>query len=139
MSSSLQPSGAREPARPMSASRRWLNAIELTARLDREPRRLLCDVIAEHAEAAPDAPALLGDAESMDYGALCARINAHARFALAAGVGPGDTVALVMTTRPDYFAIWAGISAVGGVVALVNTQLRGAALAHALKVAGPAM
>ena len=39
-------------------------------------------------------------------------------------------VCLLMPNRPEYMAIWLGLTRVGGVVALINTQLRGA-------VAGP--
>ena len=31
-----------------------------------------------------------------------------------------------MPNRPEYMAIWLGITRVGGVVSLINTQLRGA-------------
>ncbi len=42
-----------------------------------------------------------------------------------------------MPNRADYLAIWLGISRVGGVVALINTNLKGEALAHCLTVAQP--
>ena len=41
-----------------------------------------------------------------------------------------------MRNQPDYLAIWLGISRVGGVVALLNTNLRGDALAHCINAAG---
>jgi fatty-acyl-CoA synthase len=40
-----------------------------------------------------------------------------------------------MPSRPEYLAAWLGISRVGGVVALINTQLVGASLAHCINVA----
>jgi fatty-acyl-CoA synthase len=42
-----------------------------------------------------------------------------------------------MPNRPDYPAAWLGISKVGGVVALINTKLVGASLAHCINVAKP--
>ena len=37
-----------------------------------------------------------------------------------------------MPNRPDYLAIWLGLTRIGGVVALINTNLAGEALAHCL-------
>ena len=46
----------------------------------------------------------------------------------------GDTVCLLMPNRPEFLAIWLGITRVGGVVALLNTNLTGTALAHCINV-----
>ena len=45
-------------------------------------------------------------------------------------------IALVMRNRPDYFALWLGLTQIGAVAALVSPDLAPAALAHALKVSG---
>src|SRR5262249_40218291 len=71
------------------------------------------------------------------YGALAERANRYVRWALDQGLAPGDVVCLLMPNRPEYMAIWLGISRVGGVVALVNTCLVGSSLAHALDVVAP--
>jgi fatty-acyl-CoA synthase len=42
-----------------------------------------------------------------------------------------------MPNRPDFFALWVGISRTGAVVALINTNLRDAALAHCLDTVAP--
>jgi fatty-acyl-CoA synthase len=42
-----------------------------------------------------------------------------------------------MPNRPEYMAIWLGITAIGGVVALLNTNLRGRALAHCVDIVAP--
>jgi fatty-acyl-CoA synthase len=62
------------------------------------------------------------------------RINGYARWALSVGVRPGDRVSLILPTGPDYIAAWLGISRVGGVVALINTNLVGQSLAHCINV-----
>src|SRR5438132_4729796 len=121
--------------RRSSANKDWLHAIELTASIDRQPSRLLADVVQEWADRQPDRIALLSDRETLTYGALARRLNQYARWAGAAGIGDGDTVALLMPNRPDYLAIWLGITRAGGVVALLNTQLTGTALAHCINVA----
>ena len=94
-------------------------------------------MVDELAERYGDAPALLSDRESFSYRELAARANRYARWALAQGIGKGDTVCLLMPNRPEYLAIWLGITRVGGVVALLNTNLTGAALAHCIDVVAP--
>ena len=46
-------------------------------------------------------------------------------------------VALLLPNCPDYLAIWLGITRIGGLAALINTNLTGEALAHCLRVAQP--
>jgi fatty-acyl-CoA synthase len=118
-----------------SAAKSWLRAIELTSRIEADPRRLFADVVEEWARKQPDRPALVSEAETLNYRALAGRINRYARWALSAGIKPGDTVCLMMPGRVDYVAAWLGISRVGGVVALINTKLVGSSLAHCINVA----
>lgn len=120
-----------------SASRAWLRALESTASMARNPRRLLPTVIAEVAASCPEAPALLSDRESFTFGELAERCARYTRWALNQGVQKGDVVALLMTSRPEYFACWLGITAAGGIVALLNTNLSGSSLTHCIDAAGP--
>src|SRR5262249_28477340 len=78
-----------------STAKIWLKAIELTARIEAEPTRLFADIVDDWAEKQPDHPALISDGETLSYRALFARINQYARWAVAAGVGKGDTVCLI--------------------------------------------
>ena len=55
----------------------------------------------------------------------------------AQGLAKGETVCLLMPNRPEYMAIWLGITRVGGVVALLNTNLIGPALAHCINIVAP--
>ncbi|MBI5132973.1 MAG: long-chain-acyl-CoA synthetase [Rhodopseudomonas palustris] len=120
-----------------SVAKSWLKAIELTARIEAEPQRLLASVIDEWAGSAPERPAVLSDRDSFSYADLAQRINRYARWALANGIGIGDSVAVLMPNRPDTLAAWLGITKVGGVAALINTQLIGASLAHCIDIAQP--
>ena len=52
-------------------------------------------------------------------------------------VRKGDAVCLLMPNRPEYLAIWTGIGRAGGVVALLNTHLVGASLAHCIDAVSP--
>src|SRR5689334_16302252 len=118
-----------------SAAKAWLKAIELISRIERNPQVLFADLVEEWAARQADRPALVSDAETLTYRALAERMNRYARWALASGIKRGDTVCLLMPTRPDYIAAWLGISRVGGVVALINTKLVGQSLGHCIDVA----
>jgi fatty-acyl-CoA synthase len=98
---------------------------------------LLSSVIDEWAGRQPDGPALLSDAQTLTYAALSTRARRYARWALAQGLGQGEVVALMAPNSPDYMAVWLGVTSIGGVVALLNTNLRGAALGHCMAVAEP--
>jgi fatty-acyl-CoA synthase len=115
----------------------WLRAIELTARVDASPTHLLADIVERYAKETPNRPAILSEHETFTYGELASRINRYARWALANEIGIGDTVCLLMPSRPEYLAAWLGITRVGAVVALINTHLVGESLAHCIDVAQP--
>src|SRR5262249_53042396 len=115
----------------------WLRALELTAPIAKSPARILPTVIEERAALAGDAPALLSDRECFSYRALAARAHQYARWALRESIQKGDVVCLLMPNRPEYMAIWLGITRVGGVVALLNTNLVGLSLAHCIDIVAP--
>jgi fatty-acyl-CoA synthase len=128
---------SNEPAAIVSPSRAWLRALELTAPIPQNPNRILPAVIEEVAARMGDAPALVSDRESLTYAGLARRANQYARWALNQGLAKGDVVCLLMTNRPEYFAVWLGITSVGAVVSLLNTNLVGASLAHCIRIVSP--
>ncbi|MFY9758773.1 MAG: AMP-binding protein, partial [Xanthobacteraceae bacterium] len=116
----------------------WVRALEATAPIARQPQRILLDAIDDIAQIHGDAPALIAEHGSLTYRALVERSRRYARWALGQKLGKGQTVCLMMPNRPDYMAAWLGITAVGGVVSLVNTQLRGPSLTHCIDIVAPA-
>ena len=70
----------------------------------------------------------------MTYRQYDQRGDQYARWAMAHGVAKGDVVALMMPNRPEYLAVWLGIARAGGVIALLNTNLTGTALAHCVNI-----
>src|SRR6202163_3823458 len=130
-----QPTGSPRLRGKPSAAKSWLKAIELTSRIEANPRRLFADVIEDWAAREPDRPSLVSDIETLSYRGLAERVNRCARWALSAGIAPGDTVFLFMPGRPDYIAAWLGITKVGGVAALINTRLVGRSLSYCINVA----
>jgi len=124
-------------ARPQGSTpaQAWLRALETTTRATRDPQRILPRAVGEWARRYGERPALMSERESFDFRALAHRMNQYSRWALSAGVAPGETIGLMMANRPEYFAIWLGLTQIGAVVALVNVNLGGEALAHCLRVA----
>jgi fatty-acyl-CoA synthase len=114
-----------------------LRALKATSPIAKNPSRVLPQVIADLAKEHANAPALISDREQFTYRELAARSNRYARWALSQDLGKGDTVCLMMTGRPEFLAVWLGVTSVGGVVALLNTNLSGLALAHCINVVAP--
>jgi fatty-acyl-CoA synthase len=111
-----------------------LRALKMTTHIAKNPKRLFPDVIDELAERFGDRPALLSERERLSYRLLAERSNRYARWAIGQRVGRGDVVCLLMPNRPEYMAIWLGITRAGGVAALLNTHLVGRSLAHCIDI-----
>ena len=79
--------------------------------------------------------------EVATYADIDVRSNRFARWLLhprdqqGLGFPPGTTVALLMPNCIDYVAVWLGVAKAKGTTALVNTNLTGASLVHAIKTA----
>ncbi len=114
-----------------------MRTLKMTTPIAKNPTRVFPAVVEELAQKFGDAPALLSDRERLTYRALAERSNRYARWALAHGIAKGDTVCLLMPNRPEFMAIWLGVTRAGGVVALLNTNLAGPSLAHCINVVAP--
>ena len=94
----------------------------------------LLDVAKMNANAAPhDLAYEMGD-EHLTWSELYMTTSRVAHVLAAAGVKPGDVVALLAESSPFYVASVLGISRVGATAALINTNLRGRPLSHAVRV-----
>ena len=114
-----------------------LRALKMTTPIAKNPTRVFPVVVEELAEKFGDAPALLSAREKLSYRQLAERANRYARWARAQGLAKGDAVCLLMPNRPEYMAIWLGLTSVGGVVALVNINLVGPSLARCIDMVEP--
>jgi len=120
-----------------SASKAWLRALEMTAKIEDAPSRTFPAVVEELGARFGDAPALIGQRNSLSHAQLATRANRVARWALSEGIRKGDVVCLLLPNKPDYLALWLGLTRIGAVAALLNTNLKGDALTHCVKVAAP--
>ncbi len=113
----------------------WTRALETVAGATRDPARTLPRAVADWARRYGARPALIGEGERYSFECLAHRLNQYARWGLARGTHKGETIALMLRNRPEYVAIWLGLTRIGAVVALIPPDLRGPALAHALRAA----
>ncbi len=114
-----------------------LRSLAKVSKVAKNPARTYPQVVRGLAAAHADKVALISDREQMTYRGYDRRGDQYARWAMTHGVAKGDVVALMMPNRPEYLAAWLGITRAGGVVALLNTNLTGIALAHCINIVKP--
>lgn len=129
------PGGRADPAMRVSreATQQQLDVLA-AATLAHTPsqRYTVGDRIEEQAAAHPDRVFLLYEDRRLTYGEFDTAANRVTHAAVEAGLASGDVVALMMENRPEFLITWAGLAKLGVTIALVNTQLRGQPLRHAL-------
>jgi fatty-acyl-CoA synthase len=96
----------------------------------------VADRLEQAAEAHAERAFVLFEERRITYAELNADANRVAHALHQIGLRTGDVVALLMHNRPEFIATWAGLAKLGVTAALINTQLRGQALRHALATAG---
>src|SRR5579862_2945010 len=89
-------------------------------------------VIRQQAERIPDRPLLRFEQETVSFGAYNTGVNRYANLLARAGIGRGAAVAIMMENSPDFLMAEGAMGKLGAIGALINTNLRGAALAHVL-------
>jgi len=95
---------------------------------------LICDDLQAAVDRWRERPAITFEGRTVTYGEMDAIANRFAHWAKGAGVRRGQTVALFMPNRLEYFCVWYGLSKIGVVTALINNQLGGLPLAHCLNI-----
>jgi fatty-acyl-CoA synthase len=103
------------------------------ARLRPDADRTVADLIEELAERRTDHPFVRYQDRSVSYGEYNAAANRVAHWAQGIGIAQGYRVALLMENRPEFLETWAGLAKLGVTVALINTNLNGRALHHAIE------
>jgi len=111
--------------------KRMLAAVE---DVDSASSNLVPDDIERIVDKYPDNIAFIEDDREWTYREFDSYANRVASWALAEGGKPGDTVAIFVRNRLEYVGLWFGLSKVGMVPALINYQLRAAALAHCVTI-----
>ncbi|MCP4004503.1 MAG: long-chain-acyl-CoA synthetase [bacterium] len=105
------------------------------ARLKPSSPLTIADKIEEQASRRGDHPFIVFEDRRVSYREANEDANQVAHWATSIGMASGDVIALLMLNRPEYISTWGGISKIGATTALINTNLTGRALAHAIDAA----
>jgi len=140
--SDIGPAMNRAPESPAHQDRRsamnaWIRALNNTKIANETPGITLCGMLDDLAGTYGDRIALLGEGEELSFRELATRVNRYARWAIARGFVPGDVICLMMANRPEYVAIWLGLTRAGCAVALLNTNLFADPLLHSIRTVEP--
>jgi fatty-acyl-CoA synthase len=95
---------------------------------------LVPDVLEKQVQDRPDAISLIYAKDRYTWAELDEKAAHYAKVALACGVKPGDCCAVMVENRPEFLFAWLGLCKIGAIPALINTQTRDKALAHAISI-----
>ena len=101
-----------------------------------DTRRTIMRLFLDRVAVAPSAPAILGCGTPLDYRRFAARAGAVARRLAAAGVRPGDTVAVCAPRSPDWLVAIYGILMAGAAYAPLGADDPAARVAGMLEDLG---
>lgn len=127
---SVRPSGVRSH----SGVLRYVRLLYLVHKLQKS-NSTIGDIFERRVARHPDKACFICDGRTWTFREVNEFANRVGNHFQAAGYKTGDVVALLMDNRPEFVATWLGLSKVGIVVPLINTNLRQAALLHSLTVA----
>ncbi len=92
-----------------------------------------------HAEATPDAPAIVGAGGPLTYAALADRVSNAAAGLQALGLRKGDVVALQLPNTDAFVVAFLAVTACGGIAQTLHMPYRQAELSHLLEHSGARM
>ncbi|CAF3381809.1 unnamed protein product [Rotaria sp. Silwood1] len=78
-------------------------------------------------------PCFILDDETLSFQQVEDLTNQLANFFSAEGYSHGDVIALILENSLEYPCVWVGLSKIGCITALVNTNLRAKPLLHSIK------
>lgn len=115
---------------------RVARAIPTIARARPDAHFTAGDLIERGAAKWPDRCCIRQNDRTLTYREVNEQANRVAHWATSQDFGQGTTVGLLMENRPEFVTTWLGLAKIGAATALLNTKLRGDALAHSLRAAG---
>lgn len=80
-------------------------------------------------------PLILFEDRKISYTEFNEMANRYSHFFQNSGFIKGDTVAVLMDNRPEFLIIHAGLAKIGVIPALINNNIKGRILAHAINIA----
>ena len=128
---------------PQAATSKVVPREQTQAKLDQRSRAAnlikpgdtytIADRVEEQARRLGDHGFLIYGDQRYSYAEVDARADQVAHAMHARGLRCGDVCALAMENRPEFFFYWFGLAKLGVVTAVINTQVNGRPLVHALE------
>ncbi|RLU17248.1 hypothetical protein DMN91_011317 [Ooceraea biroi] len=110
---------------------RMLWSIRDHARKDRS----VADIFRQYVNRHPNKVCFVFEEQEWTYQQVEDFSNKIATIFKTHGYKKGDVVALLLENRPEFVAIWLGLSKVGVITPLINTNLRKTSLQHSINIA----
>lgn len=95
----------------------------------------IADIFHMNVSKFPDKLVIVSETQSWTYRQLNEFSNRMANVFHSHGYKKGDVVALLMENRAEFVGTWLGLSKIGVITPLINTNLRGPSLLHSITVA----
>ncbi|KAJ8679469.1 hypothetical protein QAD02_015256 [Eretmocerus hayati] len=96
--------------------------------------RSVSDVFQQHVARNPNKAALIYEDQEWTFQQLEDYSNKVAAVFKSHGYKKGDTVGLLLENRPEYVGIWLGLSKLGLIIPLINTNLKKNSLLHSINI-----
>ena len=91
-------------------------------------------VLEDRAAKNGQSPAILFEDRRYSWSEANAEANRWANFFVSLGIGQGDSVALLLDNRPEFLFALCGLNRLKAVAALINTNISGKGLIHAIEI-----
>ncbi|KAH8281967.1 hypothetical protein KR054_004471 [Drosophila jambulina] len=121
-------------SRDLTALWAYIKLLRYTKRHERL-NYTVADVFERNVRAHPEKVAVVSETQRWTFRQVNEHANKVANVLQAQGYQKGDVVALLLENRAEYVATWLGLSKIGVITPLINTNLRGPSLLHSITVA----
>lgn len=106
----------------------------LFMRKQEKKNNIVADVFSQNVRNHPNKAAILYEDEEWTFAQVEEYSNKVANVFKSHGYKKGDVVALFLENKPEYICIWIGLSKLGVIVPLINTNQRLSPLVHSITV-----
>lgn len=119
---------------PCSALWAYLKLLRLTKKYERE-NLTIADIFQIQVKQSPNKYAIISETQQWTFRQLDEFSNRIANLFHTQGFHKGDVVGLLLENRAEFVGIWLGLSKIGVITPLINTNQRGPSLLHSIIVA----
>lgn len=117
-----------------SALYRYIKLLSLVRRCQRK-NVAVSDLFHHYVAKHPQKPCIIYDGKEWTFREVNEFSNRIANLFQQNGYKKGDVIGLFMENRPEFVATWLGLSKIGVIVPLINTNQRQASLIHSIEIA----